>query len=118
MRSMLFATALAALLAAAPAHAVTRYQIGTGTTLNGFCRWYAFIDTYPDGSYRLYYETDCGANGLAVPRDRSGRLRTLADMRAETLSSPEAVNAGQQAPRIARRFTAQARPTATSLSTR
>jgi hypothetical protein len=109
MRSIFFATALLALAAATPAQAVTRYQIGTGTTLGGFCRWYAFIDTYPDGSYRLYYETDCGANGLAVPRDRSGRTYTLSQMRALTLTSPEAIAAGRQAPRAAQRFEQGAR---------
>jgi hypothetical protein len=108
MRYFAIGAAMLFAMIGSPAQAVTRYQIGTGTTLGGFCRWYAFMDTYPDGSYRVYYETDCGANGFAVPRDRFGNPKSLAQMRAETLMAPAAVEAGKQAPRIARRFVAEA----------
>ena len=107
MRVLILVTALLLVVVASPANAVTRYVVGQGTSLGGFCQWTAYIDTYPDGSYRLYYETDCGANGLAVPKDRFGKPKTLAQMKAETLSTPGAIAAGRQAPRIARRFAAE-----------
>lgn len=104
MRIPVISICVAMTMLSTAANAAT-IRIGYGFTWGGLCYWEALMDTYPDGSYRLYYNTVCERIWIS----RGARRVTLEQMKAETERSPEALAVARRAPEIARRIIADER---------